>query len=67
MEHFCPKCSNIALTRCIAPVQGIREILVYKPPVKWRESQNQDSKAIPFVCSNCGYIEWYVENPEKFK
>lgn len=21
----------------------------------------------PFICPNCGFIEFYVENPEKFK
>jgi hypothetical protein len=66
MEHFCSNC-NIKLTRCIAPVQGMRELLIYKPPIKFRESTNKDDKAIPFVCCNCGRIEWYVENPERFK
>jgi len=66
MEYFCANC-NIALTKCIAPVQGIRELLIYKPPIKFRESQNQDDIAIPFVCCSCGHIEWYVENPENFK
>lgn len=67
MEHFCPKCSNIALTRCIAPTIGKTVLSIYKPPIKLRASQNQVDKAIPFVCPNCGYVEWYVENPENFK
>jgi len=56
MENFCAKC-NIPLTRCISTVQGLRELLIYKPPIRLRESENQDDKAIPFVCSNCGRVE----------
>jgi hypothetical protein len=67
MEHFCPKCKDIILVRCISPVEGKRELLIYKPPIKWRESQNKVDSAIPYVCNNCGYIEWYVANPSKFK
>ena len=36
-----------------------------KEPVKHFTSK-ESSTLTPYVCSKCGYTEWYVENPENF-
>jgi hypothetical protein len=37
-----------------------------KEPIKYFKT-TESSPLIPYVCSNCGITEWYVEEPHKFK
>lgn len=64
MEHYCPKC-NCELTKCLAS-GGIKNLTVIKLPEKIFTSK-ETSGVFPFVCSNCGYIEWYADKPENIK
>ena len=63
MEHLCPKCNN-TLAKCI--VSGAEsKFSAVKLPVK--SYTENSSGLIPYVCSTCGYNEWYVEKPENFR
>ncbi len=64
MEHQCAKC-NIKMTRSRA-VGGRGKLSAVREPVKYFTNK-ESSTLIPFVCSQCGLTEWYVENPENFK
>lgn len=64
MQHYCPNC-NVILTKCIAS-GGIKNFTVIKFPEKLFTSR-ESSSVFPFVCSNCGYTEWYADNPQNLK
>lgn len=64
MKHLCPKCS-VELTKCLAS-GGMRKFSVTKLPEKVF-STNETSDISPFVCSACGYTEWYADKPETLK
>ena len=64
MEHLCPKCST-SLTKCVA-TSAVGKFSAVKLPVK-KFTTKESSELYPFVCSNCGYTEWYVEIPQSFK
>jgi predicted RNA-binding Zn-ribbon protein involved in translation (DUF1610 family) len=65
MEHVCPKCDHL-LTRCSAPIEGSTgPELVVEPRKFFRRSKA--AFATPYVCTNCGYIEWYVADPAKLR
>jgi hypothetical protein len=60
LEHQCPKC-NIVMTR----TRATGKLSAIKEPIK--NFTTKFSPLIPFVCSNCGLTDWYVEEPYKFK
>ncbi len=64
MERTCSKC-NTVLTKCIADTE-CGQLTLFIPRLKLMGKKRHDV-AIPFVCTNCGYVEWYVESPENFK
>jgi predicted nucleic-acid-binding Zn-ribbon protein len=64
MEHLCPKC-NTALTKCIT-TSTTGKFSAIKLSVKYFTAK-ESSELFPYVCSTCGYTEWYVEKPENFK
>lgn len=64
MEHLCPKCSS-SLVKCVAKTGTTFNLTAYKFPGKLFDKNH--SELFPYVCPVCGYTEWYVENPEKFK
>lgn len=64
MNHSCPKCNEV-LTKCLAS-GGIKNFTVVKLPEKIF-STKETSTISPFVCSNCGYTEWYADQPENIK
>lgn len=64
MNNSCVKCNGI-LIKCIAN-GGIKNFTVTKLPEKVFTTK-ETSNIFPFVCSNCGYTEWYAEKPENFK
>lgn len=62
MVCLCPKC-NEKLTKCIIyNGYDFKAVLINA-----KSFTENSSNMIPYVCSNCGYIEWYVEKPENFK
>jgi len=64
MEHLCQKCNN-KLTKCVATTGTMFNLTAYKFPIK--PFTKERSELFPYVCHICGYTEWYVDNPEKFK
>lgn len=64
MEVSCPKCKTI-MTRARA-TSAIGKFSAVKEPVQ-HFTTKESSQMLPFVCSECGYVEWYVEKPENFK
>lgn len=64
MKYSCRKCNEV-LTKCLAS-GGISNFSVMKLPIKVF-STKETSRIFPFVCSNCGYIEWYAEKSENLK
>jgi predicted nucleic-acid-binding Zn-ribbon protein len=60
----CIKCETI-LTNSFLDSLGASNFSVIKKSVKL--FLNKKSAFSPFVCSKCGYIEWYVNKPENFK
>ena len=64
MNVICPKCNTIMTkaiaTSAIGKFSAIKETVIYF-------TTKESSQLIPHVCSKCGYTEWYVMNPEKFK
>ena len=61
----CIKCSNELTKAYISGIQGAFEINK-KSRGFFMDSPNF-SKVSTYVCSNCGYLEFYVEEPDKFK
>lgn len=64
MEPLCPKC-NKKLVKCIVPINNVNLLQAYKPPHKVLNKNRTNINA--FICPNCGYVEWYAENPEVLK
>ncbi|MCE4093207.1 hypothetical protein ABE112_27780 [Priestia aryabhattai] len=64
MKH-CIKCNNELTKAYISGIQG--EFEINKKPRGFFKDSPIYSKVSSYVCSNCGYLEFYVENPEKFK
>ncbi len=61
----CSKCGNELTRAYISEIQG--EFQINKEPRGFFTDNPIYSKVSPYVCSNCGYLEFYVEHPDKFK
>ena len=61
----CNKCGNELTRAYISGIQG--EFQINKEPRGFFTDSQIYSKVSPYVCSNCGYLEFYVEHPDKFK
>ncbi|GAA0732131.1 hypothetical protein [Clostridium oceanicum] len=67
MKHYCPKC-NGELKKgmlCKIPMTAV-------PFVKFNydvETFNSSDEPIisPYVCRECGYVEWYIDNKGALK
>ena len=64
MKVTCPKC-NTLMTKSRA-TSGLGKFSAIKEPVKYFVS-GESSPLIPYVCSKCGFTEWYVEKPKFFE
>jgi ribosomal protein S27AE len=66
VERFCPKCQT-AMTQGYPnmPVQKEGKLVVFKEPVK-ALGPNVGSPLTAYVCSRCGFVEWYADHPERF-
>lgn len=65
MECICPKC-NGKLIKCVAPVGIGFNLNACKFPLKNPLTKIR-SEIFPYVCFECGYTEWYVEDFKKLK
>ena len=61
----CIKCNNELTKVYISGIQGNFEI--NKEPRGFFKDSSIYSKVSSYVCSKCGYLEFYVDQPEKFK
>ncbi|AVD54661.1 hypothetical protein BEH_25700 (plasmid) [Priestia filamentosa] len=61
----CIKCNTELTKAYISGIQGKFEINK-KPRGLFKDSPIY-SKVSSYVCSTCGYLEFYVDQPEKFK
>lgn len=67
MEYICSKCNTVMQESNLDSYGPFR---IYKKTDKKgllgpKTSEMSDINI--FVCSSCGYIEFYAKNPEKFK
>ncbi|MGG1215909.1 acetyltransferase [Priestia endophytica] len=61
----CIKCNSELTKAHISGIQG--EFEINKKPRGFFKDSPIYSKVSSYVCSECGYLEFYVEQPEKFK
>ncbi len=54
----CSKCGNVLTRAYISGIQG--EFQINKEPRGFFTDSPIYSKVSPYVCSKCGYIEFYV-------
>ncbi|MFN7249892.1 MAG: hypothetical protein ACK4M9_03785 [Anaerobacillus sp.] len=62
MEKKCSKCESVMIEAKL----DTYEIRAYKADVKPNAKTLSNINRC-YVCSNCGFIDFYVEEPEKFK
>lgn len=74
----CPKCENtdIDTGQLISGGEGVRTIslgLASNSPMYRSDSENKlttlgkERSPKCYVCTNCGYMEMYYQNPQQFK
>lgn len=66
MDRQCVKCGT-NLTAGIAIYGGDGKFAAYKEPYTDIKSRKTATEIRPYICSKCGYIEWYADKPENFK
>jgi formate-dependent nitrite reductase cytochrome c552 subunit len=66
VDKKCVKCEAI-LTKSIAIVGGDGNFVAYKEPYTDLQNKKTVTEMRPYICSNCGHVEWYVDKPENFK
>jgi hypothetical protein len=64
VEHQCPKCMTPSTKAAVNAVQG--KLIAIKEPIKYFR-RNIASTLSVYVCSSCGFVEWYADEPEKFR
>lgn len=61
------KCSKCDSTLTKARIQSSPGTVgVNKTPSSVLNNNHNYSELIPYVCSSCGYVDFYVEEPMKF-
>jgi hypothetical protein len=63
MEINCPKCNEKMRKARTTSLGG--KLSLVKEPIKYFTTK-ESSPLNPYVCSKCGYVEWYVEFPQNF-
>jgi len=61
VDRFCSKCESFMIKSKL----DSDPIRIYKEDVK--PNAKTMSNINPYVCSNCGFLDFYVEEPEKFR
>ncbi|MGF9887508.1 hypothetical protein ABEX78_02550 [Priestia megaterium] len=60
----CSKCDSALIKARIQSSPGT--VGVNKTPSSVLNNNHNYSELIPYVCSSCGYVDFYVEEPGKF-
>jgi predicted nucleic-acid-binding Zn-ribbon protein len=66
VDKKCVKCESL-LTESVAIVGGDGNFLAFKAPYTELKNKKTATQIYPYICSNCGYVEWYVDKPENFR
>lgn len=61
-ERTCLKCEDKMIKCYVA--DGLQGLLVKNPDGNGLFSNKKNTKINPFICTNCGFAEWYAEKPE---
>lgn len=62
-EKICVKCGN-KLIKCYVD-DGLKGLLVKNPEGDRLFSNKKLTVVNPYICSSCGFTEWYADEPEK--
>ncbi|MCA0970899.1 hypothetical protein LCM20_09880 [Halobacillus litoralis] len=66
MNHrICEKCEG-DMVKCYVD-QGMRGILVKNADGDKLFSNKKNTRINPFVCGDCGWVEWYADEPGKIR
>jgi hypothetical protein len=64
-DHICPRCEHPEVAHASSILDrsesGREELAVIQPSI-W--SSKSEGKFEIFVCRSCGFVEWYVKEPE---
>ncbi len=60
----CSKCDSTLTKARIQSSPGT--VGINKTPSRVLNNNSNYSELVPYVCSSCGYVDFYVEDPEKF-
>ncbi|AUG56820.1 hypothetical protein HVS_04400 [Acetivibrio saccincola] len=63
MNINCLKCNNKMTKSRASSLSG--KLTLIKEPIKYFTTK-ESSIVIPYVCSQCGLVEWYVDKPQNF-
>ena len=63
MEKKCTQCATVLTKSKATSALGVFSAM--KEPVKYF-TKEESSELHPYVCSNCGLTQWYVDEPQKF-
>jgi hypothetical protein len=66
MKKICLKCGTV-LTESVAIHGGDGNFVACKAPSTELKNKKTVTEIRPYICSTCGYVEWYVDKPENFK
>lgn len=62
-EKNCEKCGS-KLIKCFID-NGFKGLIVKNPEGDRFLSNKKNTTVNPYICSNCGFAEWYAEEPER--
>jgi RNase P subunit RPR2 len=66
MDRICPKCQTpMTQARPHIPMQPSGKLTAFKEPVS-AFGHNVGSTLSVFICSSCGFAEFYADHPEGF-
>ncbi|SDL85966.1 hypothetical protein [Sediminibacillus halophilus] len=61
-ERTCLKCGD-KIIKCYVD-DGLKGLLVKNPDGDRLFSNKKNTNINPFICTNCGFAEWYADKPE---
>lgn len=64
MEKYCPKCNTVMKEATLISYSNAEVMLKKHKEKMW---DIDESSLEVYVCPQCGYIELYAEEPERFK
>lgn len=64
-QKYCSKCEG-SMVVCYVD-QGMKGILIKNPAGDKLFTNSKNTRVNPNVCSDCGFMEWYAEEPGNLK